>query len=441
MNLLVVGTGYVGLVTGACFAEMGHRVICLDVDAQKIARLEGGVLPIYEPGLEELVKRNAAEGRLSFTTDYAKGVAHATACFIAVPTPSDASGACDLTYVLQAASSIASYMNGYCLIVNKSTVPVGSAARVRARIEEVLRQRELSCPFDVVSNPEFLKEGSAVADCMKPDRVVVGAETQQAEALMRTIYSAFTLNRDRILVMDPRSAEMTKYAANAMLAARISFMNELAALCEAAGANINEVRVGIGSDSRIGYQCLYPGVGYGGSCFPKDLRALMATAAQHGIATPLLEAVESINGRQKRLLGHKLRAYFGSLSGKTVAVWGLSFKPNTDDIREAPSLELIQELLAAGARCRVYDPVAMPNARVFLSHHPALTWCTDEYDAADSAHAIALVTEWKQFRFVDFPRIRRHMAGKGFFDGRNQYKPQDMTARGFDYFAIGISTA
>ncbi|MES2344718.1 MAG: UDP-glucose/GDP-mannose dehydrogenase family protein [Chlamydiota bacterium] len=438
MNLLIVGTGYVGLVTGACFAEMGHHVICLDINQEKIEKLKKGDLPFYEPGLKELVKRNSEAFRLSFTTDYKTAVAAALVCFIAVPTPSDEDGSCDLRYVLSAAAQIAEHMNGYKLIVNKSTVPVGSSQKVKESIKSVLHNKGKDYPFDVVSNPEFLKEGSAVSDCMKPDRIILGVDNATAATLMKEIYSAFTLNHDRILIMDPISAEMTKYAANAMLANRISFMNELAGLCEKVGANINEVRVGIGSDTRIGYQFLYAGIGYGGSCFPKDIRALRSMAKDVNYETPLLEAVNTINERQKKWLGEKIRKHFGDVSGKTIAIWGLSFKPNTDDMREAPSLNLIEELLASGAHVRLFDPAAIQTAQKSIPAHPNIHWCQDEYEAAHKADAIALLTEWKQFRFVDFTLVLEKMMGKAFFDGRNQYKIHEMRSKGFEYFGVGV---
>ncbi len=441
MRLLMVGTGYVGLVTGACMAEMGHYVVCLDIDKNKIARLSEGNIPIYEPGLEEIVRRNVAAGRLHFTADYEAGVQEAESCFIAVPTPEAEDGSCDLSYVLQAARMIAQSMNGYRIIVNKSTVPVGAAQLVRKTILEELAARKVSFPFDVVSNPEFLKEGSAVADCMKPDRVIIGSDSLRATTALREIYSAFTLNHDRIVVMDIPSAEMTKYAANVMLATRISLMNEFAAICEKNGANINQVRIGIGSDSRIGYQFLYAGIGYGGSCFPKDIRALQSMARELDVTTPIMDAVDSVNESQKKLLAAKIRAHFaplGGVKGKTIGIWGLSFKPNTDDMREAPSLQLIRELLEEGAHLRLFDPVAHEKARMVLGDQERLQFCRDEYDAAESADAVALVTEWKQFRFVDFQEIQRRMEGRAFFDGRNQYKPQEMRVKGFNYYAIGI---
>lgn len=441
MQILIVGTGYVGLVTGACFAEMGHMVVCLDIDANKINKLQEGIVPIYEPGLEELVKRNIQQRRLKFTTDYRLGVASAEVCFIAVPTPSREDGSCDTSYVETAAAQIAEHMNGYRVIVNKSTVPVGTANLVARVIREHQKKKGISVPFDVVSNPEFLKEGAAVQDCLKPDRIIIGADEPKAAEILKEIYSAFTLSHDRILLMDTLSAEMTKYAANAMLATRISFMNEMADICKKVGANINEVRKGIGSDTRIGYHFLYPGVGYGGSCFPKDIRALISIAKQVGSEASLLEAADIVNNRQKKILGQKMLQYFksrGGLTGKTVAIWGLSFKPDTDDMREAPSLTLIEELAKQGVSLRVFDPVAMPNAKKMLEGVANITWCTDEFDAATNADAIALLTEWKQFRLVDFKPVKDRMKGIAFFDGRNQYKPLEMKYKGFDYIAIGI---
>ncbi|MBS0620463.1 MAG: UDP-glucose/GDP-mannose dehydrogenase family protein [Verrucomicrobia bacterium] len=435
MNILMVGTGYVGLVTAACFAEMGHSVICLDIDARKIALLNAGEVPFYEPGLKELVERGVQAGRLTFTTDYALSVAHSAVCFLAVPTPSNPDGSCDLSCVFAAASEIARHMDSYKILVNKSTVPVGTAHLVEAHVAAILKQ---NIPFDIVSNPEFLKEGAALNDCMKPDRIVIGTKSEHAAKVMREIYSGFTVSRDRILCMDILSAEMTKYAANAMLALRISFMNELSALCEKTGANIHEVRQGIGSDARIGYQFLYAGIGYGGSCFPKDVRALCQTAKNHDLSLSILEAVEAVNEKQKRLLAKKILAYFSSHGGvrdRTIAIWGLSFKPDTDDMREAPSLLLIEELLAHGAILRLFDPVASDNAKKILPPHPRITYCTDEYEAANGADAIALVTEWKQFRFVDFSKILTRL----FFDGRNQYSPQEMQKRGILYFGVGTT--
>jgi len=440
MHILIVGTGYVGLVSGACFAEMGHTVICLDIDAKKIQNLQNGIIPIYEPGLEELVKRNLKEKRLTFTTDYKSSVPQTEVCFIAVPTPSREDGSCDTSYVESAARSIAESMNGYKIIVNKSTVPVGTASFVAKTIENALQKRGIKYPFDVVSNPEFLKEGAAIQDCLKPDRIIIGADSPKALEVMKEIYSAFTLSHDRIILMDVLSAEMTKYAANAMLATRISFMNEIAEICKKVGANVNEVRKGIGSDSRIGYSFLYPGVGYGGSCFPKDIRALISKGKEVGVDPAIMEAVDQVNNRQKKLLGKKLLKYFssrGGIKGKIIAVWGLSFKPDTDDMREAPSLEFIEQLLKEGAVLRLFDPVAIPNAQKLLKSNSAITWCSNEVEAAAGADAIALMTEWKQFRLVDFKPIKEKMKGFAFFDGRNQYKPLDMKTRGFDYISIG----
>lgn len=444
MRILMVGTGYVGLVTGACFAEMGHTVLCLDIDEEKIARLKKGELPIFEPGLEELVKRNVEQERLMFTTDYAMSVPQAKVCFIAVPTPASNDGSCNTSFVVSAAKSIAAAMNDYTIIVNKSTVPVGTAALVTRTIRAELECRRANIPFDVVSNPEFLKEGAAVQDCLKPDRIIIGSDSQSATDALKEIYSAFTLSHDKILTMDVLSAEMTKYAANAMLAARISFMNEMAAICKQVGANINEVRKGIGSDSRIGYSFLYPGAGYGGSCFPKDIRALAHLAKEVGVEPLILNAIDAVNMRQKQRLGEQMISYFssrGGVKGKTIAVWGLSFKPDTDDMREAPSLIFIEQLLAQGAQLRLFDPVAMPNAKKMLAGKSNIVWCKSEADAAIGADAIALMTEWKQFRLVDFKPIRQKMNGRGFFDGRNQYRPSEMKSKGFDYISIGTPDA
>ncbi|MBX7065891.1 MAG: UDP-glucose/GDP-mannose dehydrogenase family protein [Parachlamydiales bacterium] len=437
MQILMVGTGYVGLVTGSCFAEMGYTVTCLDIDQEKIRLLEQGIIPIYEPGLEEIVKRNVKQKRLIFTTDYASAVSSATICFIAVPTPSRDDGSCDTSYVEAAAREIARHMKGYTIVVNKSTVPVGTAHRVA----QVIREVNPNLKFDVVSNPEFLKEGAAVQDCLKPDRIVIGSDSAKAAEILKEIYSPFTFNHERILLMDTLSAEMTKYAANAMLATRISFMNEIADICKRVGANVNEVRKGIGSDSRIGYSFLYPGVGYGGSCFPKDIRALISVARNAGANPELLQAADSVNNRQKKALSHMMHRYFakkGGLKGKTIAVWGLAFKPDTDDMREAPSLTFIEDLLKEGAKLKVFDPIAMPNARKILAGHPNIEWCTDEFDAAKDSDAIALLTEWKQFRLVDFNPVRKTMKGFAFFDGRNQYKPLEMKNKGFDYLSIGV---
>jgi UDPglucose 6-dehydrogenase len=442
MHILMVGTGYVGLVTAACLSDMGHHVICLDIDAQKIALLNQGILPIFEPGLKEIVERNFEAGRLSFTTDYAEGVKRSTVCFIAVPTPSLEDGSCDLSYVYSAASEIARHIDGYKIIVNKSTVPIGTASQMNQLISAVLRESKSEYDFDIVSNPEFLKEGCAIADCMKPDRIILGVENSNAAKIMREIYSAFTINHDSIFVMDTISAEMTKYAANAMLALRISFMNELAHLCEKTGADIKQVRIGVGSDQRIGYQFLYAGAGYGGSCFPKDIRALASIAKQQDVEMTILNSIEEVNERQKMFLAEKILSYFssqGGVKGKTIAIWGLSFKPDTDDIREAPSLTLIRELLSQGAVIRAYDPVAMSNASKIFGTD--VVFCKDEYEAALDADAIVLVTEWKQFRFVDFSKIVPDLKQKVFFDGRNQYQLSEMQALGLEYFGIGVPSS
>lgn len=441
MQLTIIGTGYVGLITGTCFAEMGHSVMCLDIDQRKIDNLNQGIVPIYEPGLEEMIKRNMIGKRLFFTSDYARAVAFAQVCFIAVPTPSREDGSCETNYVESAARQIGMHMKNPIAIVNKSTVPVGTANQVREIVQKELDDRKSALSFDVASNPEFLKEGAAIQDCLKPDRIIIGANNGQTAQLLRDLYSSFMINYDKIIVMDICSAEMTKYAANAMLATRISFMNELAEICKRLGANINEVRKGIGSDSRIGYSFLYPGIGYGGSCFPKDIRALICKAKKIDCESQLLNAVDAVNNRQKKVLGQKMVQYFSSRGGikdKTIAIWGLSFKPDTDDMREAPSLVLIEDLVHSGAKLKLFDPIAMPNARQILKDHPNLTWCKDELDAAKGADAIALLTEWKQFRFVDFHPIRKDMKGAAFFDGRNQYKPLEMKAKGFDYIAIGV---
>ncbi len=440
MDILVIGAGYVGLVTSTCLAEMGHHVICLDINPNKIARLNQGHIPIYEPGLEEMLKRNMAAKRLSFSTDYSYGVTRSLLCFIAVDTPLGENGQANLNYVLRAAEMVAEQMDGYKVIINKSTVPVGTAELVKETMSATLAKNGKTIAFDVVSNPEFLKEGDAINDFMKPDRVIIGVENDRVAALMREAYSPFMLSHERLMIMDVASAEMTKYAANVMLASRISLMNELARLCEHSGADIDRVRKGIGADSRIGYKFLYAGVGFGGSCLPKDLNALRFQAESWGIETPLLDAIERVNQTQKLHLLNKIISYYASphhLKDKVFGILGLAFKPNTDDMREAPSLVLIKELLHHGAKVQLYDPVAMANAKLLLPDNPAICWCEDEVSVAEGADAIILMTEWKQFRFLDCELVKKSMHGKAFFDGRNQYNPDKMAAIGFDYFSIG----
>jgi UDPglucose 6-dehydrogenase len=443
MNLTVIGTGYVGLVTGTCFAEMGHNVTCVDVDARKIEGLQQGVIPIHEPGLDALVVNNARAGRLAFTTSLAQAMQDATVLFIAVGTPPGEDGSADLQYVLAVAREIGRHLTRYAVVVDKSTVPVGTAERVQAVIAGELAQRGVDCEFDVVSNPEFLKEGAAIADFMKPDRIVVGAASERAIEVMRALYADFTRSHDRLLVMGVRDAEMTKYVANAMLATRISFMNEVANLCDRLGVDVENVRTGIGSDSRIGYAFLYPGCGYGGSCFPKDVKALIRMAAEQDIHPRLLEAVEARNESQKGYLFGKITAHYGKdLSGRCFGLWGLAFKPGTDDLREAPSRVLLGQLLGAGARVRAHDPVAMAAARAeFPSDWMAegrLVFCEDQYEALEGADALALVTEWKPFRHPDFGAMRQRMRPDPVvFDGRNQYWPEGMRAEGFTYYGVG----
>jgi len=438
MKVTVVGTGYVGLVTGACLAEMGNHVVCLDVDERKIRILNEGGIPIHEPGLEQIVKRNVAAGRLQFTTDIPAAAAHGTLQFIGVGTPPDEDGSADLQYVVAAATNIGRYMTDYKVIVDKSTVPVGTADKVRAAVSAALAARDVAIDFAVVSNPEFLKEGAAVEDCMRPDRIVVGADDERAILLMRALYTPFMRNHDRLQVMDVKSAEFTKYAANAMLATRISFMNELARLAERVGADIEMVRRGIGSDPRIGTHFLYPGTGYGGSCFPKDVKALIQTGRQNGITLELLQAVEDVNDRQKLVLVDKIVAEFGEdLSGRTLALWGLSFKPNTDDMREAPSRVIIAELSRRGAAIQAYDPVAAEEATRVLQGTPGLRFADSQAAALEGADALVIVTEWKEFRTPDFDGIKAALKRPLVFDGRNLYEPALMRALGIDYRAIG----
>lgn len=438
MKITIIGSGYVGLVSGACFADLGNDVVCLDVDEKKIAQLRGGGIPIYEPGLQSLVSHNVAAGRLRFTTDVEEGVAHGAVQFIAVGTPSDQDGSADMRYVIAAARNIGRSMNEYRVIVNKSTVPVGTAERVRAAIAEELAKRGLDLPFSVVSNPEFLKEGAAVGDFMRPDRIVVGSSDERATQIMRQLYAPMLRNHDRILVMDPRSAELTKYAANAMLATRISFMNELANLAEKLGANIESVRHGIGSDQRIGYHFLYAGVGYGGSCFPKDIKALQHTAGEYGMQLTIVDSVEKVNRTQKQRLLEKVRGRFGEqLDRLHFAVWGLSFKPNTDDMREAPSRVVINGLLARGATVTVYDPVAMEEARKIFADEPGVRFASSTAGALDGADALIIVTEWKEFRSPDFEDMKKRMKSPVVFDGRNLYDPALMRDSGIEYFSVG----
>jgi UDPglucose 6-dehydrogenase len=438
MKVTVVGTGYVGLVSGACLAEMGNDVVCLDVDAAKIAILEGGGMPIHEPGLDQIVARNVAAGRLRFTTDVARAVGHGTLQFIAVGTPPDEDGSADLKYVLAAARNIGRHMDEYKVVVDKSTVPVGTADKVRAAIAEALAQRGASIGFSVVSNPEFLKEGAAVEDFMRPDRIIVGAEDERAIRVMRELYAPFQRNHDKLVVMDLRSAELTKYAANAMLATRISFMNELALLAERLGADIEQVRLGIGSDPRIGFGFLYSGCGYGGSCFPKDVKALIHTAEESGRSLQVLRAVESANDAQKKVLIEKIVRRFGNdLTGRRFALWGLAFKPNTDDMREAPSRVIIGELLSRGALVQAYDPIAIAEARRVLGVAPGLAFADSAMDALQGADALVIVTEWKEFRSPDFGRIKSTLRHPVVFDGRNMFAPASVEAAGIEYHAIG----
>ncbi len=438
MKVTVIGTGYVGLVSGTCLAEVGNDVLCLDVDAEKIRILEEGGVPIFEPGLQEMVGRNVAAGRLHFTTDVQRAVDHGTIQFIAVGTPPDEDGSADLKYVLAAARNIGRLMTDYKVVVDKSTVPVGTGARVKAAIADELQKRGVTVPYSIVSNPEFLKEGAAVEDFMRPDRVVIGADDEQAIFLMRALYAPFQRNHERLIVTDVKSAELTKYAANAMLATRISFMNELANLAEKLGADIEMVRQGIGSDPRIGYHFLYPGCGYGGSCFPKDVKALIKTAADDaGLGLKVLRAVEEANDAQKHVLTEKLKASFGDLAGRHFAVWGLAFKPNTDDMREAPSRELIADLFAAGATVTAYDPVAMDEAKRIFGDDARLRFAASPREALRDADALVIVTEWKEFRSPDFDAIKSDLKQPLIFDGRNLYDPKFVRGMGIDYFAIG----
>lgn len=440
MNICIVGTGYVGLVSAACFAEMGNHVTCVDVNPEVVEKLRGGSVHIFEPGLEDMVCRSSSDGRLVFTTSLAEGLTKADLAFICVGTPSDEDGSADLSYVEQVARQIGQLMHKELVVVDKSTVPVGTADRVRAIIEQELATRKVSIPFEVVSNPEFLKEGDAIQDFMKPDRVVIGTSSERAATLMREVYSPFARTRDKIIVMGVRSAEMTKYAANCMLATKISFINEVATICENVGADVRDVRVGIGSDSRIGYQFIYPGVGYGGSCFPKDVKALIHTARSVGVTPRVLDAVEEVNAVQKKSMAVRIRDYFapqGGVQGKTLALWGLAFKANTDDMREAAALSIIKDLTDHGMRIRAYDPVAADNARRLLKGNDLVEIVDSQYAACDGAQALLVVTEWNQFRNPDFDKLKSLLSAPILFDGRNLYSPQHMAERGYAYFCVG----
>lgn len=438
MRVTVFGTGYVGLVTGACLADAGNHVLCVDVDEGKIARLEDGEVPIYEPGLDQIVERTRKAGRLRFTTDVASAVAHGLFQFIAVGTPADEDGSADLQHVLQVARSLGEHLDEYRVVIDKSTVPVGTADLVAAEIRRALDARNLPHEFDVVSNPEFLKEGAAIDDFTKPDRIIIGTDNPRTAELLRVLYEPFNRNHDRMIVMDIRSAELTKYAANAMLATKISFMNELANMAELLGADIEHVRIGMGSDPRIGYEFIYPGAGFGGSCFPKDVRALMASAKTMGYSPALLDAVDTVNRLQKQVLFEKVRHYFdGDLRGKTIALWGLSFKPNTDDIREASSRVLMESLWSSGAGVRAYDPAAMDEIRHVYGSRGDLVLCESAEDALSGSDALVIVTEWREFRSPDFDLIKSTLREPVIFDGRNLYDPEILNAQGFKYFAIG----
>jgi UDPglucose 6-dehydrogenase len=440
MKVTVFGSGYVGLVTGVCLAEVGNDVVCIDVDQQKIDNLKKGVIPIYEPGLDEMVKDNQRSGRIKFTTDIQEAVNHGVFQFIAVGTPPDEDGAADLQYVLAVAKSIAENMNGYRIVVDKSTVPVGTADKVKETMLQVQEERGVAIDFDVVSNPEFLKEGAAINDFMKPDRIIVGTDNPRTAELLKALYAPFNRSHERIITMDVRSAELTKYAANAMLATKISFMNELANLAELLGADIEHVRNGIGSDSRIGYSFIYPGCGYGGSCFPKDVKALERTAQQMGYKAELLNAVENVNDRQKQVLLNKIaRHYDGDLQGKTFALWGLAFKPKTDDMREAPSRVILEALINAGACVRAFDPEAMNEAKRIYGDKPGLTLVETAEEALQGANALIVVTEWKNFWSPDFDLIKNTLKDAVIFDGRNLYRPELLKKQGIVYYGIGRS--
>lgn len=439
MKIIVVGTGYVGLVTGACLSDVGVEVVCVDIDKQKIEDLNKGILPIYEPGLEEIVHRNAQKGRLKFTTSIIEDIQETDAIFIAVGTPEGEDGSADLKYVLDVAAEIGACLQDYAVIITKSTVPVGSSVKVKEAIEHSMKQNGRKVDFDVASNPEFLKEGNAISDFMSPDRIVIGVDSDRAAKVMEQIYKPFLLNGFRIIFMDIPSAEMTKYAANAMLATRISFMNEIANLCEKLGADVNQVRNGIGSDPRIGNKFLYAGIGYGGACFPKDVKALMKTGAQHGHPLKMLEVVEEVNNRQKLILFQKLQQILGeNLQGKRIAVWGLSFKPQTDDMREAPSILIISALIKAGATVLAYDPVAIKEVHKYIDL--PVTYTEDEYTALAQADALMLLTEWREFRLPDWDKMKELMKRPLIFDGRNIYNARELESIGFEYHCIGVGT-
>lgn len=435
MKITIVGTGYVGLVTGACLADVGIQVTCIDINEEKIKGLLNGIIPIYEPGLETIVKRNVEAGRLHFSTQLSKHVKDVDAVFIAVGTPPGEDGSADLQYVKTVAKEIGQYIEDYLVVVTKSTVPVGTSITIKNTIQAELDKRNSTIEFDVASNPEFLKEGAAIEDFMKPDRVVIGVENERAKQILEKVYKPFQLNGYRIIYMDITSAELTKYAANSMLATRISFMNEIANLCELVGADINFVRAGLGSDPRIGKKFLYSGVGYGGSCFPKDVKALVRTGKSLGYELKILEAVEEVNNLQKGVLAYKIKDYFKNDTHKVIALWGLSFKPNTDDMREAPSIEIINQLVEAGFTIQAFDPVAMPEAKHMIGDK--ITWCESAFDTVKNADAIALVTEWNEFRFPEWDKIKNLMRSHVVFDGRNIYERDLLESKGFDYFGIG----
>jgi UDPglucose 6-dehydrogenase len=438
MRVTIFGSGYVGLVTGACLADAGNHVLCVDVDAGKIERLKHGDVPIHEPGLEALIKRNMEAGRIEFTTDAERGVEHGLFQLIAVGTPPGEDGSADLRYVLAVARTIGTHLNRYSIVITKSTVPVGTADKVRAELTRTLAAREVKVEFDVVSNPEFLKEGAAITDFMKPDRVVIGTDNPRTTELMRALYEPFIRNHDRLIVMDIRSSELTKYAANAMLATKISFMNELANIAERVGADIERVRIGIGSDPRIGYSFIYPGTGYGGSCFPKDVQALIRSAHEAGHEPQILNAVEAVNDKQKEVLFQKMQRHFaGDLKGRNFALWGLAFKPNTDDMRQAPAVTLIELLLKAGATVKAYDPVAAAEAQRMFAGRAGFTLAKSAYEAAQGADALAIVTEWQEFRSPDFDRLKQILKAPVIFDGRNLYEPSMLSRFGLTYYAIG----